>query len=81
MTAQHTLNQWIKQAAVVHANRLAGSVTPCQAQPADMAGKTGLEAMLAGAPPYPHIAKTLDFFLVKVESGTATLQGTPQLKY
>jgi uncharacterized protein (TIGR00369 family) len=53
-------------------------------RPEQVAGKTGLEvmhAMLAGELPYPHIADTLDFSLVEVGMGTATFQGTPQLKH
>ncbi len=54
------------------------------ARPEQVAGKTGLEtmqAMLAGALPYPHIAETLDFGLVEVGYGLAVFQGTPQLKH
>ena len=84
MTTQNTLNQWIEQAAAVRASMVAGGGKPGLAQPADIAGKTGLEimqAMLTGALPYPHIAETLDFSLVEVEPGKATFQGTPQLKH
>ena len=84
MTLENTLNQWIEQAAAVRASMVAGGGKPGLAHPADVAGKTGLEimqAMLAGALPYPHIAETLDFSLVEVEPGKATFQGTPQLKH
>ena len=52
--------------------------------PAQVAGKTGLQTMqglLAGELPYPHIADTLDFWLVEVAEGKAVFQGTPQLKH
>ena len=84
MTTQNTLNQWIEQAAAVRASMVASGGKPGLALPADIAGKTGLQimqAMLAGALPYPHIAETLDFSLVEVELGKATFQGTPQLKH
>ncbi len=57
----------------------AGVATPQQA-----AGKTGLEKMqaqLRGDAPYPHMADTMDFFMVDIAFGEATFQGTPQLKH
>ncbi len=54
------------------------------ANPADIAGLTGLQqmqAMLEGRLPYPHIAHTLDFSLVEVGEGRAVFQGQPQLKH
>ncbi|MES2511806.1 MAG: PaaI family thioesterase [Pseudomonadota bacterium] len=78
------LSQWTAQHAEVRARMLAGGGKPGLANPADVAGKTGMEimqAMLAGALPYPHIAETLDFSLVEVSPGKAIFQGTPQLKH
>ena len=53
-------------------------------QRAAVAGLTGLQslqAMLDGALPYPHIADTMDFFLLEVGPGRAVFQGAPQLKH
>lgn len=84
MTSQATLTHWIEESAAVRARMLAGGGKPGLARPESVAGKTGLEimqAMLAGALPYPHIAETLDFSLITVEPGKAVFQGTPQLKH
>ena len=84
MTPQDNLTQWLEQSEAVRARMLAGGGRPGLAQPEQVAGKTGLEimqAMLAGALPYPPIAQTLDFALVEVAPGQATFQGTPQLMH
>lgn len=84
MTPQDTLTQWLEQGAAVRARMLAGGGKPGLAHPDQVAGKTGLEimqAMLAGALPYPPIAETLDFSLVEVGPGKAVFQGTPQLMH
>jgi uncharacterized protein (TIGR00369 family) len=84
MTTQDTLTQWIEQAEAVRTRMMAGGGKVGLAHPAQVAGKTGLEimqAMLAGDLPYPHITETLDFALVEVALGSATFQGTPQLKH
>jgi uncharacterized protein (TIGR00369 family) len=84
MTPQDTLTQWMEQGAAVRERMLAGGGKPGLAQPAQVAGKTGLEimqAMLAGALPYPPIAETLDFALVEVGPGKAVFQGTPQFMH
>ena len=44
-------------------------------------GSVGMQAMLEGRSPYPHIADTLDFALVEVGYGMAVFRGTPQLKH
>jgi len=44
---------------------------------ARMSGLEFLQAMLRGAIPDPPIARTLDFYLIEVESGRATFQGLP----
>ena len=84
MTAEDTLAQWNRQLETVRAGMLAGGGKPGVANPALVAGKTGLQvlqSMLAGALPYAHIADTLDFCLVEVGEGRAVFQGTPQLKH
>ena len=84
MTAQDIQTQWLEQAASVRARMLEGGGKAGLAHPNDVAGKTGLEvmqAMLMGTLPYPHIADTMDFSLVEVGPGSATFQGTPQLKH
>ncbi|MES2402291.1 MAG: PaaI family thioesterase [Pseudomonadota bacterium] len=83
-TPQNTLDEWLKQYEEVRGRMLAGGGKPGLANPADVAGKTGMEimeAMLSGALPYPHIAETLDFSLMEVAPGKAVFQGTPQLKH
>ena len=84
MPSQDTLTQWLEQSALVRARTIAGGGKPGLAHPDQIKDKTGLEimqAMLAGELPYPHIADTMDFSLVEVARGTATFQGTPQLKH
>lgn len=66
------------------AARSALGAAPGLASPAQVAGKTGLEAMqamLRGELPYPFIADTMDFCLVEASFGRAVFQGTPQLKH
>ena len=84
MTSEETLALWNEEREAVVARMLAGGGKPGLASPAMVAGKTGMEvmqAMLAGALPFPHIADTLDFSLVEVAPGKAVFQGTPQLKH
>ncbi len=84
MNAEDTLAQWTAQADQVRQRMLAGGGQPGLSRPEQVAGLTGLQvmhAMLAGELPYPHIAETLDFALIEVGPGTATFQGTPQLKH
>ena len=84
MTTQAIQTRWLEQAASVRAQLLAGGGKAGLANPNEVAGKTGLEvmqAMLTSALPYPHIADTMDFSLVEVMPGSATFQGTPQLKH
>jgi uncharacterized protein (TIGR00369 family) len=83
MTAEETQAQWIQQYEAVVARLNAGAGVGL-ANPADLAGLTGLQqmqAMLDGRLPYPHIADTLDFSLVEVGEGRAVFQGQPQLKH
>jgi uncharacterized protein (TIGR00369 family) len=85
MTPEETLNHWNDQLESVRGRMAAGGIDqPGLASPAMVAGKTGLQlmlALLAGEMPYPHIAQTLDFSLVEVAMGKATFQGSPQLKH
>ncbi|MGQ2978419.1 MAG: PaaI family thioesterase [Polaromonas sp.] len=84
MTPEQTLALWNEERDAVVARMLAGGGKAGLASPGMVAGKTGLEvmqAMLAGALPFPHIAETLDFSLVEVAPGKAVFQGTPQLKH
>jgi uncharacterized protein (TIGR00369 family) len=79
----NTLDQWNAQYNAVCATRKSG-VGAGIASPAQVLGKTGMEqmqAMMAGLMPYPHISDTMDFALVEIGLGTATFQGTPQLKH
>jgi uncharacterized protein (TIGR00369 family) len=46
-----------------------------------LSGAQQFEAMLAGALPYPHIARTLDFLLISARPGTAVFQGTPAVAH
>jgi uncharacterized protein (TIGR00369 family) len=84
MSNEATLVEWIDELEAVRQRMHAGGGKPGLASPDQVAGMSGLQimqAMLAGELPYPHIAETLDFGLVHVEKGTATFQGTPQLKH
>ena len=84
LTPEQTLAQWNQQFEAVRARAIAGGGKPGMILPAQVAGKTGLQTMqglLAGELPYPHIADTLDFWLVEVAEGKAVFQGTPQLKH
>ncbi|MBT9466972.1 PaaI family thioesterase [Hydrogenophaga sp.] len=83
MTPEETMALWNQQyeATVLRMN---AGVGVGLANPADIAGLTGLQqmqAMLDGKLPYPHIAQTLDFSLVEVSEGRAVFQGQPQLKH
>jgi uncharacterized protein (TIGR00369 family) len=78
---QDTTAQWLALETATRA-RLAGKAGV--ASPEQAAGQTGLEKMqaqLRGDAPYPHIADTMDFFLVDIAFGEATFQGTPQMKH
>jgi uncharacterized protein (TIGR00369 family) len=46
-----------------------------------LSGAQLFEAMLAGALPYPHIARTLDFLLISADAGGAVFQGTPAVAH
>jgi uncharacterized protein (TIGR00369 family) len=82
MTDKHAAirQSWLDTESAVR-ERLAQGVGPGVAKPEQLAGRSGLEmmlAMLAGELPYPPIAQTLDFALVEVEPGKAIFQGTPR---
>lgn len=83
MTPEETLALWNQQYETVMQRLNAGAGVGL-ANPADLAGLTGLQqmqAMLDGKLPYPHIADTLDFSLVEIGEGRAVFQGQPQLKH
>lgn len=83
MTPEQTLDLWNRQYDELQTRLKAGRGVGL-AQPAEVAGLTGLQAlhaMLAGELPYPHIADTMDFGLVEVDFGKAVFQGVPQLKH
>lgn len=83
MTPEETLALWNQQYETVMQRLNAGAGVGL-ANPADIAGLTGLQqmqAMLEGKLPYPHIAHTLDFSLVEIGEGRAVFQGQPQLKH
>eukprot|EP01036_Dinobryon_divergens_P001599 gene1599-2089_t len=79
MTTEETQALWMQQYdAIVERMKTGAGVG--LANPADIAGLTGLQqmqAMLRGELPYAAIAKTLDFLIVEVGDGTAIFQGTP----
>jgi uncharacterized protein (TIGR00369 family) len=79
MSAPSAIDAWIAEERRV-VERLEAGPGPGLARPEQIAGKTGLEMMLAmlnGEIPYAAIAKTLDFTLLSVGSGVAVFQGTP----
>ncbi len=83
MTTEETHALWMQQYDAI-VERMKTGAGPGLANPADIAGLTGLQqmqAMLDGRLPYPHIADTLDYGLVEVGEGRAVFQGTPQLKH
>ena len=84
MTPEEIQAQWKQEFEAVRLRLTSAGGAAGVAEPATAARMSGLElmqAMLAGAVPYPHIADTLDFALIEVGPGTATFQGTPQLKH
>jgi uncharacterized protein (TIGR00369 family) len=79
MTEPHAIDTWIAEEHRV-VERLEAGPGPGLARPEQIAGKTGLEMMLAmlnGEIPYAAIAKTLDFTLLSVSPGVAVFQGRP----
>jgi uncharacterized protein (TIGR00369 family) len=83
-TQQTVAEQWEAQLRAVRARAAQGGgrpgVVPAQ-EARGMSGMAVMQALLDGRFPYAHIAETLDFFLVEVDKGTATFQGTPQEKH
>jgi uncharacterized protein (TIGR00369 family) len=79
MTRMDTLEEWLAQEREVQA-RLAAGAGCGVSRPDQVAGKSGLELMLAmlrGELPYPPIARTLNFQLLEAAEGRAMFQGTP----
>ena len=78
-TPQSTLDTWLADEAATLA-RLANGPGPGVATRAQLAGKTGLQAMqamLAGEMPFAAIGRTLDFCVVDISEGRAVFQGKP----
>ena len=76
--------QWQQELDAVRGRAVAAGGQVGMLQRTAVAGKTGLQslqAMLAGELPYPHIADTMDFYLLDVSPGRAVFQGSPQLKH
>jgi uncharacterized protein (TIGR00369 family) len=76
--------QWADELARLRERMIAAGGKPGVADPASVAGLSGMEVMQAmqdGKLPYSHIAETLDFGLIEVSPGKAVFQGTPQLKH
>jgi len=81
MNTENTLARWRAEEAAVRARLRTG---PGLATPAQIAGRSGLEifqALLAGEIPPPPMAATLDFTLLRVESGFAVFQGRPGVSH
>jgi uncharacterized protein (TIGR00369 family) len=79
MTRMDTLEEWLAQEREVMARIDAGAGCGVS-RPDQVAGKSGLELMLAmlrGELPFPPIARTLNFQLLEAEEGRAMFQGTP----
>ncbi len=75
---------WAQELQAVRQRMLAGGGHVGVASASAVQGKSGLQimqGMLRGELPYPHMADTLDFGLLSVESGKAVFQSTPQLKH
>ncbi|WP_332825155.1 PaaI family thioesterase [Ramlibacter sp.] len=76
---QDRLEEWLAQEREV-VQRVDAGVGCGVARPEQVAGRSGLDVMLAmlrGELPYPPIARTLAFQLMEVEAGRAVFQGTP----
>ena len=76
---QDRLDEWLAQEREV-VQRVEAGVGCGVARPEQVAGRSGLDVMLAmlrGELPYPPIARTLAFQLMEVEAGRAVFQGTP----
>ncbi len=80
MNAETATAQWLAEEEAVRAR--AGKVG--KASPQDVAGKSGLEmlvAMIAGELPRVPMGATLDFMLVRAEPGLAVFQGHPRFAH
>lgn len=84
MTLVAIQTQWDEDRIAIVERMRAGGGRAGVMDPTELGRKSGLEllqCMLRGELPYPHIADTLDFTLMEVGAGTATFQGTPQLRH
>ena len=83
MSETNLLEQWIAEEIAVRSSLEAGP-GPGVARPEQIAGKNGLEMMLAmlnGDIPYPPIAKTMDFTILEAGPGRAVFQGMPGVQH
>ena len=83
MSETNLLEQWIAEEIAVR-SRLEAGPGPGVARPEQIAGKTGLDMMLAmlnGDIPYPPIAKTMDFTILEAGPGRAVFQGMPGVQH
>ena len=79
MTKTDQLESWLAQERATMSQLEAGAGVGV-ARPEQVAGKSGLEIILAvlnGELPFPPITSTLDFLLIEASAGRAVFQGTP----
>jgi uncharacterized protein (TIGR00369 family) len=79
MTKLNHLDDWLAEEATT-LQRLSVGQGPGVARPEQIVGRSGLEqmqAMLRGELPFAAITHALDFMVIDIGDGTATLQGTP----
>jgi uncharacterized protein (TIGR00369 family) len=78
-----TAADWAREGETI-LQRLRGARGAGVARPDEVAPLSGLaqmQALLRGELPYPHIADTMDFFIVEVGPGRAVFQGLPQTRH
>lgn len=81
MSPERKLALWQAEESAVRARLM---TAPGVASPAQVAGRSGLQifqALLAGEIPPPPMADTLDFTLLRAESGFALFQGQPRFSH
>lgn len=78
-----TADDWTAQAheAQARLRQARGAGVAQREEVAHLTGLQALQAMLRGELPYPHIADTMDFWLVEVAEGRALFQGLPQQRH
>ena len=83
MTPEERLEMWLAEERSA-LDALETGPGPGVAGPSQIAGRTGLEvmlAMMAGQIPYAEMAKSLTFCAVKMDEGFAAFVGTPKREY